>query len=625
MLSLLLIFFILPNFAEDFSYHDPKWLKLLHYKKDLFGNFVSEADSTGFFLDEDGKYDPRKEFLATIKAFEKDGPLNNDHPICKFPLRFKWMNQKLGNPWKRNLFLCESYVEFLKKVSAKRASIVFSSYYLTNPNSAFGHTLLRLSRFDDKNETEMLDYGVNYSAQARENNPIFYVFKGLFGGFKGNFASIPYYYKIREYSDFELRDLWSYDLKLSIPEIFEMVDHIWELGNTHFDYFYFHENCSYHLLSIIEVARPSLELTSKYSLYTIPADTIRLLHKEGLIDVGKKRESTYSRLTKLSRELINSELEVVKEISLNPESISKKINQLDQKRAAKVLDASIEAFDYLHSDKILKDDEKTNEKKHQILIARSQNPVVSESILYQNLKSDVFDSPAHGHSPTKLTLAENYFDGAGKSTRFEYRAALHDLLDPPRGSIKNAQLEIGRISIEIQERDYKNPKPVLDLFSIFNIKNYQEQNYWTSALSWEIDVGAKQIRRYECFNCPATFINGSIGNSIQLLNQKMLIALLLNSEVNIQSQFSSNYRVGLGPKFYTRFIFSDKWIGSMSSIYHLNTYDHHRPFEDNEWWNEFEFRFHFMSNVSLAFKIGAIKRESYWQNLTELGVQYFYD
>src|SRR5690606_7938888 len=120
-------------------------------------------------------------------------------------------------------------------------SIVFSSYYLGNPNSAFGHTLLRLSRYQDTSETEMLDYGINFAAEAREVNPFLYAVKGLFGGFEGRFAAIPYYYKIREYANYEFRDLWSYELDLTFAEVLEAVDHIWELGHTYFDYYYFHE------------------------------------------------------------------------------------------------------------------------------------------------------------------------------------------------------------------------------------------------------------------------------------------------------------------------------------------------------------------------------------------------
>lgn len=615
---LLALFFSSSLLAVRNLEDDPKWIRLLHYKSN-----VSEADSKSFFIHENGKFDPRAELEASKAAFAETKTPRDSHPICRFPLRYKWLNQKLGTPWNADLSGCKNYVSFITKLAARRASIVFSSYYLTNPNSAFGHTLLRLSRFDDKKETEMLDYGINYAAQAKETNPFLYAVKGLFGGFIGEFAAIPYYYKIREYSDFEFRDLWSYDLKFSPEEVLEMVDHVWELGNTYFDYFYFHENCSYHLLSILEVARPSLGLTDRYSVYTIPADTVRLLHQEGLIDEGKRRESTYSRLTRMSENLEHEELKLAKEIATDPKTTEAKVRALPDQRAANILDVSMEAFDYFNFEKILKDDLATKELKSNILLARAKNPVITADT--SDSASMGKDSPALSHSPTRLTLAENYFDQQGKSTRFEFRAALHDLLDPLQGSLKEAQLELAKLSLEVREKNYRDPKLVLDHLSVFNIRNFSEQNFWASPVSWEVDLGMKQLRRLQCFDCPAGFVSGSIGNSLQVFNERLLLSVLLNGEVDLQSQFENNYRVGLGPKLYSRYRFSDKWVTGLSSYYHFNTYVHEKFFQDYEWWNDVEVRHHFSDRVSVSLKGGGIERRREWQTFGELGLLYFYE
>ena len=625
-LFLVLLLFSFPTLAKNdvaSLAQSPKWIKLLHYKKNFFGNYESEADSPKFFLHKDGKKNPELELQKAIEVFGETTKPDNDHAICKFPLRYKWLNQQLGMPWKANFSGCENYISFFSKLAAKRASIVFSSYYLTNPNSAFGHTLLRLSRYDDKNETEMLDYGINYAAQAKENNPFLYAVKGLFGGFIGEFAAIPYYYKIREYSNFEFRDLWSYDLKLTMPEVLEMVDHIWELGSTYFDYFYFHENCSYHLLSIIDVARPSLNLTENYSFYTIPADTVRLLQNKGLIEEGKRRESTYSKLTRLSENLNDKELVLAKKIAAKPKETNSLIGGINNKKAADILDVSIEAFDYYNFEKILKDDPATKEIKSNILKARADNPVITTDVL--DPEKTIKDSPAFSHSPTRWIFSGSYYDHFGKISKVEFRPALHDVLDPPAGSLKEAQLEIGKISFELQEQNYRDPKLVLNEFSLFNIKNYAEQNFWASPISWEIDLGMKQLRNITCLDCPAGFVNGSAGNSIQLLKERLLLSILINGELNLQSQFENNYRVGLGPKFFGRFKFSDKWIAGFTSVYHFNTFEHKKVFEDYEWWNEFELRHHMTDKVSLGIKGGGIEREREWLSFGELSLHYFYE
>lgn len=623
-LFVLLLFFVtLPSQADTSLAklsEEPKWLKLLHYKKNILGGYTSQADDKKFFLHPDGRTNPLKEIETAVSLFAlKMNPVDGD-PACQFPLRFKWLNEKLGYPWKINFSGCEKYVSFFSKLAAKRASIVFSSYYLSNPNTAFGHTFLRLSRYDDRAETEMLDYGINYSVQTKITNPFSYAIKGLVGGFKGVFAAIPYYYKVREYSNSEFRDLWSYDLHLNLKQVLEMVDHIWELGSTHFDYFYFHENCSYHLLSVIEVAIPERNLTDEYSVFTIPADTIRHLQKEGLITEGKRRESTYSKLLRLSDDLSHKDLSLSKEISEKPENTLVYVKGLEDKKAANILDVSLEAFDYNNADKILTDDPATKARKEHILVERARNPVIT----VDQIQNSVYDSPAFSHPPSRMTLTQGYLDTFGKSNRLDLRFAFHDLMDPPRGSLKDAQLEMGSFSFLALQNNYGETRPLLNHFSIFSLKNFPEQNFWASPLSWEIDVGAKQIYRRDCFDCPGGFINASVGNSLQLLQKKVLLALLFNGDFMVQSYFDENFALGLGPKLYARFAFSEKFFMALESTYHLNTYSYQDLGTDQRFQGSWEARYHMSSMYSLMGRLTTLERDDQWVKGGELGLQIFY-
>jgi hypothetical protein len=599
----------------------PKWMKLLHYKKGTFYGQKSEADGPRFFLHANGKTEPLLELKAAVVAFESELHPNNDHAICRFPLRYKWLNQELGNPWKANFSGCTRYIDFFSKLAAKRASIVFSSYYLSNPNSAFGHTFMRLSRYDDKNETEMLDYGINYSAQSTATNPFSYAVMGLFGGFKGKFAAIPYYYKVREYSNSEFRDLWSYDLNLTFPQVLEMVDHIWELGDTWFDYFYFQENCSYHLLSVIDVALPEKDLTSHYPLFTIPADTIRGLKKAGLIDAGRRRESTYSKLTRLSEGLTNKSLGLAREIAERPEKTDGILDGVEDQKAADILDVSIEAFDYFNSREILSDNTKVKNLKENILRARARNPIIGQDSFFDNNQEE---SPALSHAPTRFGLSQGYEHLRGNFSKFELRTSFHDLLDPVRGSMKNAQIEMGKINFLYQDRNYRAPRLTLNHFSVVSIRNFQEQNFWASPFSWEIDVGATQIRQAKCQDCPAAYALASVGNSINVLQKKLLFAFLMNGELNWQNYYQDGYRMGVGPKVYSRYKFSDKFLTGLELLYQWNTYRPNHSFQDHQTIIDWETRYHLSEQLSLAWKNGSIERNSIWMSRTELGLQYFY-
>ena len=618
MFFILSLFLSVSAFSQDLQSiaRKPKWHKLLHYK-----NSKSEADSPSFFLHEKGKIDPLKELQRSVELFSNTPRPGNDHPICRFPLRFKWLNSELGNPWRVDLSGCTTYISFFSKLAARRASIVFSSYYMGNPSTVFGHTLLRLSRYDDKQETEMLDYGINYSAQARETNPIVYAYKGLVGGYEGKFAALPYYYKIREYSNAEFRDLWSYDLKLTMPQVLEMVDHIWELGQTQFDYFYFQENCSYHLLGVIDVVVPEANLTQEFSYFTIPADTIRLLQSRGLLEEGKRRESTYSKLLRTSGDLSQENLKLSKEIAKNPSEVSALLQGKSDQASADILDVSLEAFDYFNSQKILSDDPTARAQKENILRARAINPVITQEKVAQSLAKD---SPAFSHAPTRIGLYGGYEDKRGREMRFEVRTAFHELLDPPRGALKQGQLELGKGSATLSENRYGDSKLIFDHFSLLSIKNYPGQNFWASPLSWEVEAGATRMRRSTCFDCPQGYVSGSIGNSLELNDQRLLMALLMNGEFNLQNDYRYGYRVGLGPKLFARYVASERWLTSLSGTYQLNSYSGNSFFKDQQLLVDWELRYHFHKDVSLAAKASGFEYRSEWIPRGELGLQYFY-
>src|SRR4051812_31684940 len=126
-----------------------EWIRLLHYRKTLFGNWESEADADTFFNAPNGKTDPEAELAATVRAFfapevaeqkkTQLGPtgLKLDHPLCRFPARFAYLDEQLRFDWSQLPKLdCKGYREFLGLLKPKGLTLVFSSYYLNNPASA---------------------------------------------------------------------------------------------------------------------------------------------------------------------------------------------------------------------------------------------------------------------------------------------------------------------------------------------------------------------------------------------------------------------------------------------------------------------------------------------------------
>lgn len=398
-----------------------------------------------------------------------------------------------------------------------------------------------------------------------------------------------------------------------MPQVLEMVDHIWELGHTDFDYYYFLENCSYHLLALIDLVVPEKSLTDKYSVFAIPADTIRLLREEGLVEEGKRRESTYSRLTRLSQELDNESLKMARDIVRDPPKAPELIRRMETARAAQTLDVSMEAFDYYNADKILNDDKEAKVAKSFILRERAMNPVISKEA---EVSSDIKDSPAHGHAPTRYTFAEGYRHGQGKETRLQWRAAMHDLLDPQQGSLKEAQLEIAKVSLSYKELDYKNPKLVLQDLTVLSLKNYPSQSFWASPLSWEIELGMKQLDRADCLDCPESMLQGSVGNTFRPGFDSVLLAFLMSGEFNLQNYYEHGYRMGAGPKILSRWVASEKLMLSLSSHYHWG--------KDQKLEGLFEVRYHFRRDLSFLLQFKGTERDHQWQREGLVGLQYFH-
>jgi len=211
------------------------WRKLMHYERNAFGLMRSQVKSAAFFLSENGDRELDQEMQATLWSFFGPIEVKDEHAICKFPARLSWLQSKLkDHPAWASLPkpTCYYFDVFLRNLNAESISFVFSSYYANNPGSAFGHTFFRVNKKikEGRSKQELLDYGISYAANVTTSNPLIYFINGLMGGFTGTYASVPYYYKVREYNDYESRDLWSYELNLTEAELQQLLYHIWEVG-----------------------------------------------------------------------------------------------------------------------------------------------------------------------------------------------------------------------------------------------------------------------------------------------------------------------------------------------------------------------------------------------------------
>ena len=481
-----------------------EWHRLGHWRSTLGGDFESQADGPNFFLSPYGKSSPGAELDATLRGFFAtlpDGTSDVQYPICQFPARYRWLDKMLGfDPERLHRRPCPRFDEFYHRVDAARLSFVFSSYYLNNPASVFGHTFLRIVKRgtdQDADRRELLDFAIEFSATVDTNNALVYGFKGLLGMFPGTFRNVPYFFKVRQYNDYESRDLYEYELNFSHEEIDTFLEHLWELGSTFFDYYYVSENCSYHLLGALEVARPGLELLAYMHWPVIPADTIKALYANpGLVGAVRFRPSLRRQFRERLRGLDDEQRGLVERLVYKPATPLPQ--DLPAPRAIAVLDAAQDLVDIQHAKELAFEvDSGPARIKQQLLERRAEIAIPSEPLAVATPWATM---PQLGHDSRRVGVGMSADDDGAMGVTLDARLALHDLADPTPGYPEYSQLEFLplRARIRLDEGAVGRKRFELDSISLVRIVSLSAQDRFDRKLSWKVDAGVVRLDDAGC-------------------------------------------------------------------------------------------------------------------------------
>lgn len=541
-----------------------EWRLLLHYKDDFFGGVNSEQDDDGFFLSSQGKHDPQTELDATIaQFFSSDLVGRSKQPAqCAFIARYHWLKERLGfDPVRLPPIACDRYERWRAELNPQGISLIFPAAFMNNPASMFGHTFLRIDQKGQTEQTRILAYTIDYAAEVPPDAGLEYAYKGLFGGYKGHFSTPPYYMKVQAYRDIENRDMWEYQLNLTAPQIDRLIMHAWEMGNAYFDYFFFKENCSYHILSLLEYANPSLHLREHFYLWTIPADTVRIIVAQPEMVGSITYRPSRSTLIKRKRNLLKTEERIMlQRLTADPDFLhDTALAELPLSRRALVLDV---ASDYLRY-KGESDDPEVKvhkERNRQILTERSRLKVPSEGmeILPYTKQPDV------GHQTSRMSV------GAGwrNDETFEevsVRAAYHDLLDPEDGYTPDAQIEMVSAAL----RHYNRAQEFrLERATLLNILSLSPMDDLFRAPSWKVNVGMQTIRHNGCQLCSNGVASGGIGAAVetQWLKREVYFAFA-EAEANYSKVYEERHRVGGGGTVGMLADVTDRWKLMLSGSY----------------------------------------------------------
>lgn len=530
---------------------DREWLRLGHWHRTLLGGYKSQADGPDFFLAADGKTNPGAELAATLQAMYGELRLSDEQrarnvvtPECRFPARMGWLLGKL-RPASVPQLDCPRLDEYWRHVDPESASLIFSSYYLNNPSSMFGHTFLRIRKRGGNVPTarrELLDSSVDFSATPDTHNPVLYAVKGLTGMFPGTFHLMPYYYKVREYNDYESRDLWEYELSLTPAQLAMLVAHLFELGSTWFDYYYADENCSYHVLAALEAAAPELQLLDGLKLPVVPGDTVKALYANpGLVKEVRYRPSAWTQFRARIAGMDRASLRAVESVAENPEA------PVPAAGGMRILDAAADLIDvrYAH-DLIAEPDGKGGRIKQRVLERRAGMQVVSPEL---RVEAPLERRPDLAHGSARVSAAFGGSTARGPLLSLGYRLSLHDLVDPPTGYPELSQIEFFPTELRFYPRDQAVELERIDfveLVSLHSISTFDQ------SLSWRVRAGARRLRDGGCDGCLAG--SGVIGTGLSVATEGETLAVFAFADFALDAapslrgiEGAPGIRAGVGP------------------------------------------------------------------------------
>ena len=484
--------------------NDPFWISLGHYEAGKLSGWRSYVSDDKFFLAPEGAHHPDAELRATVEALYAPLSLGDKHPQCVYPARTRWLKAQLNlNDLPKAE--CAEFTQWFKDVAPHSTVMIFPAAYLNSPSSMFGHTLLRIDQADvQDNKTALLSYAINFGAYIEgSDNSILYAWKGLAGGYPGLFALVPYQEKLSEYRSLENRDLWEYRLNLTPEETQRMVEHVWELKQIQFDYFFFDENCSYRLLELLQVARPGLQLTTQFPLTAIPTDTVKAVKEAGLVESIEYRPSRERELLDRAKAIDPEEQQWVLQISADQAQLQNPtFKALPKERQALIIDAAYRLERYRANG--LERDPARSQRSFELLRAINQNPA-------PELQVEQPELPENGHESRTWQLGAGSRDDKAFA-EYGLRMAYHDLNDNAPGFPLGAQIEI----LQLKLRQYEGNKWQVQQLDLANIRSLTPRNDLLQPWSWQVGGGLERVLGKHGDESLVSHVNGGAGGTWQL-------------------------------------------------------------------------------------------------------------
>lgn len=546
---------------------DITWQRLMYANK----NQKSEVTYSGYFLSENGKNNLKEELKADISALFM--PAQDNQSIrCKFPARSQWLMQKVGiQENELPQVKCSEFENWIGQIKPHKATLIYATDFMGNPSSMFGHTLLRLDP-KDQQQLNLVSYAVNYAATVAGNDNWSYAWKGLTGQYPGEYSLMPYYRKVKEYGDFESRDLWEYELNLSPEETRFLVSHIWEMQHVSFPYYFVSDNCAYRLLGLVDLVKPESNLQEKFTYASIPMETIKSMQQQGLTKAPVYRPALETQLLSQAHQHGASLAKVAQQIAMLPiQQSSQILKSFTEQDQAKILEM---AYDDLYLQFIGRKVEESiaQPQLRQLLALRSQIDLDKQR---QEPKRPTKE-PTQGHNARNLSLKAGEVQG-DKFIELGHRQAYHDLIDPQGGYRAGTQLLFLNGNAQWRDDHLK-----LERLDLLEVNSYNPIQPFKTPLSWGFNLGWRQEAIHdgsfsEDKQHGVASFNAQVGYSLADYGRKHICYGQVQTYVQTGSNLDKGWRVGMGPTLGCM----NQWFERFNSVVQIEL-----PYwEDQNQWN----------------------------------------
>lgn len=534
-------------YAEDASTKD-----LDHKNAGHKNTNQSEVSYSGYFFAQDGRQNIQNEMNADITALFQVADANQSIR-CKFPARSQWLIQQLNiSQQQLPVVFCPEFDQWYAQIKPYQVTLIYATDFMGNPSSMFGHTLLRLDPKDQK-QLNLVSYAVNYAATVNSDDNWSYAWKGLVGKYPGEYSLMPYYRKVKEYGDFESRDLWEYELNLNPEETAFLVKHIWEMQKVSFPYYFVSDNCAYRLLGLIDLVRPSSNLRKQFTYAAIPIETIKAVEQQGLVREAVYRPALETQLNSQAKQHGHALAKKAHAIAvLEPQQMQAALTDYDDQDRAKILEM---AYDDLYLQFVARqvDASFTQPRFRQLLGLRSQIPIEKQRLAPVRPKVD----PVNGHDSRKWSVEAGEVQGE-KFVQIGHRQAYHELKDPQGGFRTGTQLLF--LDGAAQWRDDRLKLEHLD---VLTVNSYNPITPFKMPITWGFTLGWQQeaIQNGQFSDQQQHGVVSAKAQSGYTLaddDRKHLCYAELQTQLQAGTSLDKGWRVGLGPTLGCQNVWSDR-------------------------------------------------------------------